>query len=269
MEAPYNEDRAAPDQAELLEAQYQAFLQAINDPYPVTSYHMRNIVTAAFPNLMRQLDDKVLQTWDQFRDMLNIGFSRNMIHGELAESDFTRSDWDRLRRNAKYKHHPTHKSMREACGEFFRDYGFHPHGPSVLAGTSLAKTETGPAYVYILASLINHCCHVELESEPQPEPQPEPKKSRFLRFFSSLRKKPPAPAAVIDDETPVDGTTSIRGPNCEWQIGPFGLAKFVGEKNIAVRAKRDIRKGEELTWHYGKRNLPFKCKCRTCKPVAR
>ncbi|KAK4199568.1 hypothetical protein QBC40DRAFT_80387 [Triangularia verruculosa] len=54
------------------------------------------------------------------------------------------------------------------------------------------------------------------------------------------------------------------GPNCEWRIGPGGLAKFVQPHHIAVQAKRPIRAGEELTWDYGKEDQGFTCLCATC-----
>ncbi|KAK4177991.1 hypothetical protein QBC36DRAFT_183796, partial [Triangularia setosa] len=54
------------------------------------------------------------------------------------------------------------------------------------------------------------------------------------------------------------------GPNCEWRIGPGGLARFVKPHHIAVQARRPIRAGEELTWDYGKKDQKFTCLCATC-----
>ncbi|KAK0718930.1 hypothetical protein B0T21DRAFT_58922 [Apiosordaria backusii] len=64
-------------------------------------------------------------------------------------------------------------------------------------------------------------------------------------------------------------TTSSRkhhpkGPNCEWRIGPGGLAKFIEPHHIVVQAKRPIKRGEELTWDYGKQHQTFTCLCSTC-----
>lgn len=86
------------------------------------------------------------------------------------------------------------------------------------------------ACIYLLGSLINHCC------------TPPQSSSAYV-----TRKR------------------TERGPNCEWRIGASGLAHFVKPKHICVQAKKDIKEGEQLTWDYGKREKGFVCECATCR----
>jgi SET domain-containing protein len=96
---------------------------------------------------------------------------------------------------------------------------------------------TRQACVYLLGSLINHCC----------TPGPAPSGSACA---SSLKR---------------DKNKNEPGPNCSWRIGPSGLAHFVKPRHICVQARRDIREGEQLTWDYGKREKGFVCECDTCR----
>ncbi|KAK0671420.1 hypothetical protein QBC41DRAFT_300605 [Cercophora samala] len=68
------------------------------------------------------------------------------------------------------------------------------------------------------------------------------------------------------EPVPLNAGPNLRhqGPNCEWRIGSGGLARFVLQHHIAVRATRPIRAGEELLWDYGKKEKNFTCLCPTC-----
>lgn len=109
----------------------------------------------------------------------------------------------------------------------------NPSSVSATA-TATAPTETNKtssdACIYLLGSLINHCC------------------------------TPPASSSAY-----VTRKRTEKGPNCEWRIGASGLAHFVEPKHICVQAKRDIKEGEQLTWDYGKREKGFVCECATCR----
>ncbi|KAH8885131.1 SET domain-containing protein [Thozetella sp. PMI_491] len=147
----------------------------------------------------------------------------NLVHGRL-ESELMGSP-DELR---SYVHglqvadSPSKTQRRTACREFFKHYAFQSRASksSAAAPSSLTPSK---ACVYLLGSLINHCC-------------------------------PGNP-----------------GPNCEFQVGPGGLSKFVERDAIAVRARRDIKAGKELTFNYGKQRKGFDCHCKTCesKPPGR
>jgi hypothetical protein len=135
---------------------------------------------------------------------------------------------------------------REACLDFFKHYAFQvpPGGGS---GSAVGKgggrngmagaASTRHACVYLLGSLINHCC------------TPDPTSSGSCSASSLTRDK----------------HKSVPGPNCSWRIGPSGLTQFVKPRHICVQARRDIREGEELTWDYGKREKGFVCECDTCR----
>ncbi|KAJ4390273.1 hypothetical protein N0V85_007388 [Neurospora sp. IMI 360204] len=107
--------------------------------------------------------------------------------------------------------------------------------PSSVSATTTSQpptptTTNSYACIYLLGSLINHCC------------------------------TPPSSSSAY-----VTRKRTERGPNCEWRIGASGLAHFVKPKCICVQAKRDIKEGEQLTWDYGKREKGFVCECATCR----
>lgn len=101
---------------------------------------------------------------------------------------------------------------------------------TATAPTEANKTTNSDACIYLLGSLINHCC------------------------------TPPSSSSAY-----VTRKRTEKGPNCEWRIGASGLAHFVEPKHICVQAKRDIKEGEQLTWDYGKREKGFVCECATCR----
>ncbi|EGO52205.1 hypothetical protein NEUTE1DRAFT_125737 [Neurospora tetrasperma FGSC 2508] len=166
---------------------------------------------------------------------------------------------------------PTEEDRQKACLDFFKHYAFQvkrttaippasdiPHLPSpsppvsptivttntlspitssstasasISTSTPPTPTTNSDACIYLLGSLINHCCT-----------SPSTSSSAYV-----MRKR------------------TERGPNCEWRIGASGLAHFVKPKHICVQAKRDIKEGEQLTWDYGKKEKGFVCECATCR----
>ncbi len=109
---------------------------------------------------------------------------------------------------------PTRSRRRQVSRDFFKHYAFQVRPPKPAA--KAPSLEPSKACIYLLGSLINHCC------------------------------------------------SGNPGPNCEFQIGPGGLAKFIENDAIAIRATRDIMVGEELTINYGKRRKGFDCQCESC-----
>ncbi|KAL1839842.1 hypothetical protein VTJ49DRAFT_1073 [Mycothermus thermophilus] len=210
------------------------------------------------------------------------------------------------------------KEAREACREFFRHYAFQvpptarnqsgrgasrqasPNGgtrPSIsITGRSIDEagsgsrasspspsSTTGEACIYLLASLINHCC--------TPDPSSSGHRHLHLHLHGSIhhhnhhRSRSPGrkhrtttstdTTHSKDHSTTTNSTASNHnnthhykpppGPNCTWRIGPSGLAHFVRPRHICVQARRAIRAGEQLTWDYGKRDKGFACECETCR----
>ena len=120
------------------------------------------------------------------------------------------------------------QKQKQVVFEFFKHYAFDRSTTSVVADLQApqwALSGRRPCYIYPLGSLINHCCPVKDKG--------------------------------VDDPG--------RGPNCEAHIGPSGLTKFPGRDDLAIRARRDIEKGTELTLDYGKRKMGFVCKCVGCQ----
>ncbi|KAL2122424.1 hypothetical protein VTJ04DRAFT_2879 [Mycothermus thermophilus] len=171
--------------------------------------------------------------------------------------------------------------------------------PSIngVGGTS-KTTMTGEACIYLLASLINHCC--------TPEHQPSTHHHHLLpgqqlhwhlhqslfhhhhhhsHSHSNSHHSSSSPSSANQEPTTNTNTNNKPekehkkhhhhhhhhhpkpppGPNCTWRIGPSGLAHFVKPRHICVQAKRAIRAGEQLTWDYGKREKGFACECETCR----
>jgi hypothetical protein len=165
-----------------------------------------------------------------------MGLGMNLVKGEgqFAGSAVTREEYEAYTSSLKVTATMTEAEAREACLDFFKHYAFQVYGPGTVGGagggggSSALAVATRDACVYLLASLINHCC------TPPCSP-----------FGSKSRSK--------------------TGPNCSWRIGPSGLAQFIKPRHICVQARRAIREGEQLTWDYGKREKGFVCQCDTCR----
>ncbi|KAL2199610.1 hypothetical protein P885DRAFT_66539 [Corynascus similis CBS 632.67] len=178
------------------------------------------------------------------------GGADGVVPRQYAGSSVTRAEYEAYTANLKVSASVSEVDIREACLDFFKHYAFQvpPNGSletgSVGGGggggvgggsavTGVASTRE--ACVYLLGSLINHCC------------TPTATSSASTSLSKDKRKE------------------YLPGPNCSWRIGPSGLAHFVKPRHICVQARRAIREGEQLTWDYGKREKGFDCHCDTCR----
>ncbi|AEO65373.1 uncharacterized protein THITE_56443 [Thermothielavioides terrestris NRRL 8126] len=189
---------------------------------------------------------------------------RNLAHGRFAGSTVTRDQYDAYVAGIKAVEKPSEADARDACLDFFKHYAFEVGGRGAGSGVAAAAAAassfsasasssssssscpassasvTREACIYLLGSLINHCCTVPASSSG---------------FLGSSGKR--------SSSSSLSGTE--QGPNCCWRIGPSGLAHFVKPRHICVQARRAIREGEQLTWDYGKREKGFVCECDTCR----
>jgi hypothetical protein len=147
---------------------------------------------------------------------------------------------------------------REAVLDFFKHYAFqvppNPNGSGSSTGSGggsamVGAASTREACIYLLGSLINHCC------TPMPAASSSTTSSSSLTGGGKTKNK--NRSGQQQQQQP--------GPNCSWRIGPSGLAHFVKPRHICVQARRAIREGEQLTWDYGKREKGFVCECDTCR----
>jgi hypothetical protein len=158
-----------------------------------------------------------------------------LVHGRYAGSAITKGEYEAFTAKIQVADDPSENDCRLASRNFFRHYAFDAGKDSqgVLPGKSKPiATQPHNACIYLLGSLVNHCC---------------------------TPKTPRRPKSAEELQVP-------DGPNCSWRIGPQGLAKFVLKRHICVQARRDIKEGEQLTWDYGKQDLGFMCECSTCRP---
>ncbi|EAQ89235.1 hypothetical protein CHGG_05854 [Chaetomium globosum CBS 148.51] len=170
---------------------------------------------------------------------------------QFAGAEVTQREYEAYTARLRMGGSVSEVDAREACLDFFKHYAFQvpPGGGSGSAAVGnggegglgngmTGAASTRQACVYLLGSLINHCC------------TPGPTFSSSVCASSSLGR---------------DKNKNEPGPNCSWRIGPSGLAHFVKPRHICVQARRDIREGEQLTWDYGKREKGFVCECDTCR----
>ncbi|KAK4127181.1 SET domain-containing protein [Parathielavia appendiculata] len=169
------------------------------------------------------------------------GMGMNLVRGQgmFAGSNVTREEYEAYTSRFAASAGVTEAEAREACLDFFKHYAFQVYGPGDASGCGDGRgasrglaAATREACVYLLGSLINHCC------TPC---------SSFLGNSSSTENG------------------SNTGPNCSWRIGPSGLAQFIKPRHICVQARRPIHDGEQLTWDYGKREKGFVCECDICQ----
>ncbi len=175
----------------------------------------RLAVGLAFP---RQAAEVGLSVFSQsVPDPLPFGeIGTKLVHG-ILDPDMGGDDLEgylKYVRSVSPSETPTKSQRRKACRDFFKEYAFQVRPPN--SATRAPSQEPSKACIYLLGSLINHCC------------------------------------------------AGSPGPNCEFQIGPSGLSKFVEEKAIVVRARRDIPAGQQLSINYGKLRKGFDCHCETC-----
>ncbi|GAB1311326.1 SET domain-containing protein [Madurella fahalii] len=248
MTALFNEKFSADEN--LMRSQVRAYRIVTRDPAT------RDVVACAFPSLVAR-NGIAPAPFDNAAAVLAspAAMGRNLVHGRFAGSTITKEQYESYTARLPVVANPSEADAREACLDFFKHYAFAvpqtttnssssssssasatTGGSRSNASSSSSTTTTRNACIYLLGSLINHCC------TPAVSPRPG-------------RLKPSAPAAPPAD-----------GPNCTWRIGPSGLAHFVRPRHILVQARRAIRAGEQLTWDYGKRdNKGFACECDTCR----
>ncbi|KAK0730719.1 hypothetical protein B0H67DRAFT_48166 [Lasiosphaeris hirsuta] len=211
----------------LVQSQHAAYRNALVDGN-------RDVITLAFPRLAARNGFAPLP-FDDAHTVLEMALGKNLIHGLFGGSTVTREQYEAYTSKIDVAAAPSEEDCRRACLDFFKHYAFEvkkaPTAVAVLPATTSAAAAvpaTRDACIYLLGSLINHCC------------------------------TPPSHGYAF-------GRGGEMGPNCEWRIGPSGLAQFIRPKHICVQAKRDIKEGEQLTWDYGKRFKGFVCECSTCR----
>lgn len=231
MVAPYSQ--VAPDRRELVYEQRKAYQKARED-HP-------DAVSVAFPQVAAavglQLPDLSLMR-EHFRKLMGA----KLVHGRYETTALSAQAYlDYIKPFYESQDH-SFDNEGDAVNQLFRNYAFNAsnnrHGDLKSINPLADATAPSDGCIYLLGSLINHCCT-------------------------------PAGKDLFDSEKNTNPITDGAGPNCNWRIGPSGLAKFVGDKHILVTAKRDIANGEQLTWDYGKKRLKFHCQCDTCnrKPM--
>ena len=263
--APYNEKYFA-ERAHIIR-QHAAYRAAL-----AKSPEAHDAIIAAYPRLAAS-NGIAPPPFDEANVALNTGLGMFLVHGKFAGSTIEQDEYDgyttKLRSAVEANPKLGDDAVRKACNEYFRHYAFDSdmkldHGGSGMAGVvDLKAARAGPsvspeisreACIYLLGSLINHCC----------APSEEFKK-RFVEQQEQPRKQQQEDAAEASDSTTTTPPIHPPGPNCVFRIGPSGLARFVLPRHILVEAKRDIREGEQLTWVYGKRKNDFICECEVCK----
>lgn len=247
MTALFNEKFSADEN--LMRSQVRAYRAVTRDPAT------RDVVALAFPPLAAR-NGIAPAPFDAAAAVLAspAAMGRNLVHGRFAGSTITKEQYETYTARLPVAASPSEADAREACLDFFKHYAFAvPQTTTVITATTAGgggggssattSTATRNACIYLLGSLINHCC----------TPSPSLRPGRLRSGAGGPSPSSPAPAGG-------------GGPNCTWRIGPSGLAHFVRPRHILVQARRAIRAGEELTWDYGKRdNKGFACECETCR----
>lgn len=260
----------------------------------------RDVTVLAFPSLAARFGIAP-PPFDDAAAVLSAHLGRNLVHGRFAGSTITREQYEAYTaRLAVAAARPSEAAAREACLDFFKHYAFEVRqGAGVCSGRSALVAATNEACIYLLASLINHCCtpsassfrtsaaaaaaaatfshcHSSSSHSPSSSSNSSPPSScsstTSSASNSTTSKKPrhhklrltfnSTASSDGDDGSP---PPPPPGPNCSWRIGPSGLAHFVKPRHICVQARRPIRAGEQLTWDYGKRHKGFVCECETCR----
>ncbi|KAL2178486.1 uncharacterized protein P884DRAFT_197463 [Thermothelomyces heterothallicus CBS 202.75] len=214
----------------------------------------RDLVAVAYPALAARLGVPPLP-WEEARRVLEGGgLGMNLVVGgsgggdgglttQFAGASVKQAEYEAYTAGIKVSASVSEADVRQACLDFFKHYAFQvpPKGSGGAAGVGgvsalMNAASTREACIYLLGSLVNHCC------------TPPPSASSSSASLVKGKNKGPPP-----------------GPNCSWRIGPSGLAHFVRPRHICVQARRAIREGEQLTWDYGKREKGFDCQCDTCR----
>ncbi|KAK5655461.1 hypothetical protein OQA88_5732 [Cercophora sp. LCS_1] len=230
MTALFNEKFAS--DKHLMQTQHAAYQTALAENY--------DALVAAYPRFAAQNGLRPLK-FHIAEPVLTHHLDKYLVHGRYAGTMVSQAQYESYTTSLEVSVRPSGEDCRRACLDFFKHYAFETTkkgagGIPTNATGSLSPTlsTAHDACIYLLGSLINHCC-----TPPT----------------SSIRSK----------MTTAGPGSGGGGPNCSWRIGPSGLAHFVRPKHICVQARRDIKKDEQLTWDYGKRDKGFVCECDTCR----
>ncbi len=233
MTARFNEVFAA-DQA-LMQSQVAAYRAAL------TAHH--DVTAVAFPTLAARFGVAPVDYTSATATLSSpAAMGQNLVPArsqlQLAPSTVTAEQYAAYTGPLQPAPNTSSPEARAACLDFFKHYAFQLPPPATSTTTAAPRTTatttttTREACIYLLASLINHCC---------------------------------TPTTLTPSTSSTSTSTARGGPNCTWRIGPSGLAHFVRPRHICVQARRAIRAGEQLTWDYGKREKGFACACEVCR----
>lgn len=261
MTALFNEKFSA-DKA-LMQSQVSAYRSALAVD--------REATALTFPMLAAQFGIAPA-SYEQAADILaspsHLG--RNLVHGQFAGSTITREQYDSYTAGIATNNQPSEADARSACLDFFKAYAFDVRLGSRTGPAPFAAATTHEACIYLLGSLINHCCTSTSSSSSSsyvPSKHPKPKSKSTITLTKTTSNTSSSNKSTTATNTPdvILPPLPGPGPNCSWRIGSSGLAHFVKPRHICVQARRPIRAGEQLTWDYGKREKGFDCACETCR----
>jgi hypothetical protein len=255
MTALFNEKFSA--DKNLMQSQVRSYRAVLAGP-------SRDVATVAFPALAARTGIAPAP-FEEAADILAspAEMGRYLVHGRFAGSTVTREQYLSYTSRLPVAAAPSEKDVREACLEFFKQYAFDVRraagagvGTAAAAAAAAvpgagAGAATHRACIYLLGSLINHCC----------TPQSTGASTTSISCSGLIKSTSTSSAKSSSSRS----SSSSKGPNCSWRIGPSGLAHFVKPRHICVQARRAIREGEQLTWDYGKREKGFECECDTCR----
>ncbi|KAK4218788.1 hypothetical protein QBC37DRAFT_274160, partial [Rhypophila decipiens] len=206
------------------------------------SWHGMELLRIAYPWFASEMGLPT-HIWHRAGPALNHGLGHRLVQGKQGPREVDREEYEqwisRFTPKAPMADADAQRAAhQQICRQFFHSYAFTDVKETAKQGNSKNPNAIRRAYFYLLASLINHRC--------------TPFKKTVHERIHNIGR---------------DATGAVpRGPNCEFRIGKEGLAHFIQPSHIAVRALRDILKGEELTINYGKAiDLGFKCRCIECQ----
>ncbi|KAK3936485.1 hypothetical protein QBC46DRAFT_357435 [Diplogelasinospora grovesii] len=173
MQAIFNEKDSA--NKENLQTQHHAFKAA------VASEDDSAALRIAFPRLAGQTGHAPVSFDDAAFDKLG----KNLVHGQFAGSTVSREEYDRYISGLKVASNVKPSEVRQAVLDFFKHYAFQVrHGlgvntPSASFSASSTSIATSPAAaavgsqsveacIYLLGSLINHCCSSSKDTDRGP-----------------------------------------------------------------------------------------------------
>ncbi|KAM7190278.1 hypothetical protein V8F20_009785 [Naviculisporaceae sp. PSN 640] len=111
----------------------------------------RDCMKIAFPRFVAEMGVDPRMQWADVQSILDYnGKGRQTIQdGQLVKFRVTEEEWNQLCKTIEVAANPPEKKT-ESCHRFYLDYAF--------VGEDPGPTDPGTAYIYLLASLINHQC---------------------------------------------------------------------------------------------------------------